>query len=305
MIDISIIIVSYNSADVIELCLASIFKQDSLMSHIEVLVVDNASSDSTVNIIREKFPSVLIFQNNVNYGYSYAVNRGYSESVGKYILILNPDTVLEDEFIKKVINLMDSLPEIGILGVSLISTNGKIQPTCWKEPSLLTVIYDMMLPYFFSLKLVTLQPEKFASVPMVSGACMIVRKDVFQTLGGFDERFFLYYEDVDFCYRARKLGYKIFFTPDIKVIHHQGKSSFKDMKSFFINLYISKFLFFEKHHSWLYANIVRLIIIIGAFLRILIYPIVSLILWKKSFLKFAGNYIKVTFLILGSKYGKS
>lgn len=268
---LSYIIVTYNSASYIQNCLNSIFQQDTTSS--EIIVIDNASKDFTVEILKTKYPEVSLIENHENLGYAAAVNKASSIANGEWLLILNPDTILPENFYSNIQSFFKNYPHISIVGMKLVNIQNKVQFSAWRRISILTLILEMMLPYFISKKIITVKAHKLRIVHNISGACMLIKKDVFKELNGFDEEFFLYYEDSDLCYRASKLGYKIYYNPEIEVIHNFASSSWKDLNSFFLNFYKSKLIYYKKHFRKFYYRIAYLLIIMGIVLRIVIYSI--------------------------------
>lgn len=298
MIQYSVIIVTYNSAEFIEKCIKSIELENH--TDVELILLDNSSTDSTVQIIEEKFSSIRLVKNKHNVGFAAAVNQAVVQSKSDYLLILNPDTILETKFINKLHKFIEEKPDLSIIGFVLIGVNGEHQPTCWKTPSLKTLFFEMFLPYKLSLKLVTEKYNSLSEVDSVSGACMLVKRNVFEKLSGFDERFFMYLEDLDFCLRARKEGYKVFTNPEIKAVHHIAKSSWQDMQSFFFNLYTSKIYFFRKHYRRTYSFLAYILIISGLKLRVVAYFTAGVFLFNKHLLRLSKYHIFVAKKIIQS-----
>ncbi|MBI3766486.1 MAG: glycosyltransferase family 2 protein [Ignavibacteriales bacterium] len=282
---LSIIIVTHNSAEVIVECLRSIFTPEQTHVPFEVIAIDNASRDETVVRIRAAFPNVVLLENKVNVGFGAAVNQGFARSRGKIVLFLNPDTVLQNNLLNDLVSFFETHPVAAIVGPKVVDQLGLHHPSCWKTPSLMTVACESFLPYRLSLALTTTCPSQTEEVPMVSGACLAVRREVFERLKGFDERFFLYYEDADFCLRARLLGYHIYFFPAATVIHRVHQSYNGDLRKFFLYVYTSKIIFFRKHSSRTIARIVRWFIVCGVLLRIPIYALFGVLTLNKELLR--------------------
>lgn len=301
-INFSYIIITYNSADFIGNCLSSIVRQQSNNITSEVILIDNASKDWTVDIVRQQFPYVILRENRENVGFAAAVNQAVSIAKGEYILLLNPDTVLSDKFIYELFSFLKSTPDASIVGVKVVDENNKHHPSTWKKVSFLTVLTEMLLPYDMSIKLVTDSPTTPARVENVSGACMLVRRDVFNAMNRFDERFFLYYEEIDFCLRANKKGYRIYYNPEIKVIHFATKSSSNNREAFFFNLYHNKLLFINKHFSYSFFIVAYLFVLIGIFLRIVVSFAFGCVSFKKNLFRLSKSLILVLFKIIKSNY---
>jgi hypothetical protein len=284
----SVIIVAYNSASTIAECLKSVAA--SAKGHeVETIVVDNASPDATKKILRDQFPDVLLLENESNAGFAAAVNYGVRTTRHPYIVLLNPDTIVEEKFFSKCSEFFAAKPTSAILGPNLVDDKGKHQPSCWKTPTMLMTLVEMLLPYKLSIDLVTDNPAIMSEVVMVSGACLVIRRDVFEREKGMDERFFMYYEDADLCYRVRKDGYHIFFNPSVNVFHKisgsGGKAEFLTMQ-----YYKSKFGFFRKHYSVVYAAAVYLILIGGIFIRVPAYLTAGALMLNRKLLGLAKLY---------------
>ncbi len=287
----TIIIVTHNSSQYISECLNTIAPYNN--KDINIIIVDNASTDITLEIIKTKFPSITLIQNLKNIGFAAAVNQAAYQSKSDYLLILNPDTRLESKYFEKLQKFIEQKPDLSICGFQLISTKGEDLPSCWKTPTLKTLCFEMFLPHKISLKLVTESSNKLSEIDAVSGACMLIRRETFEKLGGFDDRFFMYVEDLDFCLRARKTGYQVFINPDIKVVHHVAKSSWQDMQGFFFNIYTSKFYFLRKHYSTVKVGLAFILIIIGLKLRIVTYFIAGVLLFNTKLLRLSKYHIFV------------
>jgi GT2 family glycosyltransferase len=206
------------------------------------------------------------------------------------LLFLNPDAILPDVFFEELADFFRTHPEASVVGFTLADANGVPQRSCWKKPSLKTVLLESFLPYQASLRLVTQNIARTGEVEMVSGACMAVRKETFQFLGGFDERYFMYYEDADLCLRARASGFGVYFYSGTPVVHHLGVSSWENMDMFFLNIYTSKLQFFNKHYSGTYYAIVRTAILVGIFLRIPAYFLAGGLLFSKQLLGLSKHH---------------
>jgi N-acetylglucosaminyl-diphospho-decaprenol L-rhamnosyltransferase len=284
---LSIIIVTYKSENVITQCLSSIQPVDG----IEIIVIDNASPDSTVAIINDKFPQIKSVGNKKNIGFAAAANQGFKISSAPIVLFLNPDTELNSGFVESLLVRFNNDPSLSIVGSRLINADGSTQPSCWKRFSLLTLFLESFLPYAVSLPLVTVIPKRFEEVEIVSGACMAVRREVFKKVGMFDTRFFMYYEDADFCLRAITAGYKIFYNPDTKVIHHQWKSSESSTDVFFSHIFESKLSFYKRHFSGIKYILASLIIYSSLLFKTPLYFLVGILLFKNKYISLSKSYL--------------
>ncbi len=300
--NLSYIIVTYNSADFIGDCLNSIARQKSNEITSEVILIDNASKDSTVEIVRNKFPQVILRENRENVGFATAVNQAFSLSKGENVLLLNPDTILKDNFTGKLLAFTNRTPDASVTGVKIVDENNKHQPSSWKKISLLTTIAETLLPYNISINLVTEKPNKPTKVENVSGACMLVRRDALERLNGLDTRFFLYYEEIDFCLRAQQKGYSVYYNPDIEVVHFAAKSSSNDREAFFFNLYHNKLLFIRKHYSYPFYIVVFILVLIGLLLRAAVSFIAGCLSFRKHLFRLSKSLIFVFIKIVKDTY---
>jgi N-acetylglucosaminyl-diphospho-decaprenol L-rhamnosyltransferase len=233
--DVSIIIVSYNTADLIADCLKSV--QNSSGVEKEILVVDNASSDNSVELIAARFPAVKLIVNKGNRGFGAANNQALSESNGRYVIFLNPDTTIAQDTLQKAVAYMDKNQHIGLAGAKILNPNGSLQPS---------VSYKYPGEKFATDELNLLPGE----IVCVLGAFMIARKSLLIDLHGFDEDFFLYGEDQDLCWRIRERGYSIGYIEDAEILHWGGQSEIKTKPvALFEKKLKAEYLFYEKHYS--------------------------------------------------------
>jgi len=275
--DLSIIIVSYNNASLINLCLDKLFasfKRSNLS--FEVIVVDNASTDETVKKlknIKAKNKNVILIENKKNLGFGKANNQGIRIAKGKYILFLNSDVIVERIDWKKIIDFLNEKQEIGALTVKVKLKNGQIDPashrgfpTLWRSFCYFSSLEKnlsfnwLFKKIFGGYHLLHLNLKTVHEVEAISGAFFLTRKKIMDKVGGFDENFFMYGEDIDLCLRIKKLNYKIIYYPDFEVLHlkHQSGLKSKDketetrtryyfyqaMKIFYQKHYHKKYLFF-------------------------------------------------------------
>jgi GT2 family glycosyltransferase len=223
--DLSVIIVNWNTRDLLCQCLDSLTQKLEGVE-MEILVVDNGSRDGSVAAVRKKSPGVRLIENSVNLGFAKANNQALSVSKGRYLLLLNPDAQAKDEAIPKMLFFMETHPEAGVVGAQLLNADESKQNSIANFPSLATELLNKsLLRWFF--------PEKFpgketdypdpVEVDSVIGACMLVRREAMEQVGLLDEKFFLFLEETDWCYRMKKAGWKIYHIPQAEVLHFQGK----------------------------------------------------------------------------------
>ena len=232
--DLSVIIVSYNTADLIGNCLKSVFAASNITR--EVFVVDNASTDGSSDFIKDNFPSVHLVANTKNIGFAAANNQVLPQCKGKYIFLLNPDTEVVSDTFSEAISFMDANPRIGLAGTKIIYPDGTLQ---W------SVSYKYPGQKYTTNELSDL-PGKIACV---LGASMIGRSELIKKIGGFDEDFFLYGEDQDLCLRIRKLGYEIGYIDSATVVHIGGQSEKNSLSSEIWEKKIrAEYIFYRKHY---------------------------------------------------------
>ncbi|MFH1890372.1 MAG: glycosyltransferase family 2 protein [Candidatus Kuenenbacteria bacterium] len=228
---LSIIIVSWNVREYLKKCLESIFKHTQDIDF-EVIVVDNASKDNSAEMVQDKFPEANLIANKKNLGFARANNQGIGKAQGKYILILNDDTELIDNSLKKLIDLMEKNQEWAIAGCRLLNSGRSLQKSVRRFPKFfdqfLILVKLHHLPFFKKYLNNYLAKDfdytRTQQVDQIMGAFMMVRKSVFEKIGKFDEKYFYWFEEVDLCKRAVDAGLKVFYTPQVSMIHHGGVS---------------------------------------------------------------------------------
>ena len=288
---LSIIIVNYNVKHFLEQSLYSVFNASKGIDT-EVFVVDNNSVDGSARMIRDKFPDVKLIENKENTGFSKANNQAIKLSTGEYILLLNPDTVVEDTTFSKIIQFMDNHPEAGGLGVKMVNGAGRFLPESKRSiPTPLVAFYKIfgLSTLFSSSKIFGkyhvgyLDKDKIHEIEILSGAFMFLRKTALDKVGMLDESFFMYGEDIDLSYRLLKGGYKNFYFPETRIIHYKGASTRKRSVNYVLLFYRAMILFAQKHFSknnaLAFSILINLAIYIRASLR---YSAVSL---KKYFFR--------------------
>lgn len=243
---------------------------------IEVFVVDNNSVDNSVEMVREKFPQVKIIANKENVGFSKANNQALRKAQGEYQLLLNPDTVVEEDTFKKIIQFMDEHPEAGGLGVYMIDGKGNFLPESKRGlPTPLVAFYKIfglsaLFPdskIFGKYHLGYLDKNKIHEVEILSGAFMLLRKKAIDKVGLLDEDFFMYGEDIDLSYRIIKGGFKNYYFPETRIIHYKGESTKKSSINYVFVFYNAMIIFAKKHFSQKHASIFSFLINMAIYLR--------------------------------------
>ena len=273
---LSIIIVNYNVKYFLEVCLHSVLRAAGGIDA-EVIVVDNSSADGSCDMAREKFPSVLLIENKDNKGFSKANNQGVAIARGEYILFLNPDTVMPEDYFTKTLAYMDAHTEAGAIGPRLIDGKGQFAPDAKKSfPSLSVALFKTTginkifskSGYFNKYYAVHVGEREVAAVDVLSGCCMLVRRKAMDDAGGpFDEDYFMYCEDVDLSYRIEKAGYKNIYFPEAELIHYKGESTRKMTLSYVRIFNEALVTFVKKHYSKKQAGMFVLFINVGIVLR--------------------------------------
>lgn len=277
---LSIIIVNYNVKHFLEQCLYSVAKASANIA-CEVFVVDNNSVDGSMNMVREKFPEVKTIENQINLGFSKANNQAIKQSKGEYVLLLNPDTVVEDDTFEKIINFMDNHTDAGGLGVKMVDGNGDFLPESKRGlPRPSVAFYKIfglskLFPKsktFGQYHLSYLNENETHEVEILSGAFMLMRKSVLDKIGLLDETYFMYGEDIDMSYRIVKAGYKNYYFPETRIIHYKGESTKKSSINYVLVFYNAMVIFAKTHFSQknarLFSFLINLAIYFRAFLAI-------------------------------------
>lgn len=271
--DISIIIVNYKTEKLTSDCLASIYASDLTGLSYEVFVVDNASGDGSIEAIEARYPKASVIKNHENGGFAKANNIAIRRSKGDYILLLNSDTVVEKDTLKESVRRMQAEPEIGALGCKVILPSGKLDPACKRSfPTPINGIYHTLkLDSFFprnkvlgAYDLTYLDEDESHYVDCVMGAYMMVSRTVIETVGLLDEDYFMYGEDIDWCYRIKDAGFKILYFPVVKITHYKkasgiGKSNPKVIAAF----YDAMGIFYQKHYQGKYNPVTSKAVLLG------------------------------------------
>lgn len=253
-LDLSVVIVGYNSLPELGDCLRSVHEAGSGL-RLETIVVDNASSDGTADYVRREYADVRLVANTRNLGYSAAVNQGMAEARAPYALVLNPDVVVGKGSLQRLVSFMDEHPDAGIAGAKLLNPDGSVQYSCRRFYTFWTLVLrrtplGRLLGKgrtISSYLMFDYDHEESREVDWVIGACMIVRKEALADFGGMDERFFLYFEDVDWCYRVWQSGWKVYYVADAVMRHTYARESARPRLSRQLIIHgLSMFHFYEK-----------------------------------------------------------
>ncbi len=281
--EVSVVVVNWNTQDILRDCLRSIYEQCGEID-IEVIVIDNASTDGSVEMVKKDFPQVTLIENSQNRGFSAANNQGIDISKGRYVLLLNSDTVVLDNAIAKTAAFADSHPEAAVVGCRVLNPGRTLQPTCFMFPSILNMLLSSTYLYklfpknkFFGRERMTWwNRNDIREVDVVTGCFMLVRQDAIKKVGSMDEQFFMYGEETDWCYRFKQAGWKILFTPCAEIIHLGGQSAQKRATTMVVQLRKSILQFMKKHHGPLVYRTACLLIISFLAVRLPIWSVIAL-----------------------------
>ncbi len=254
---LSILIVNYNVRHFLEQCLASVEKAIQNIDA-EIIVVDNASVDDSVQMMKDQFPLVKVIASKINLGFAKANNLGAKQASGEFILALNPDTVVDEDCFEKCIQFISSHPDAGAIGVKMMDGSGTFLPESkrgfpdfWAAFCKMSGLYKLLPKSAFLNGYYQghLSENESHPVPVLSGAFMMIRKTVWEKLNGFDEDFFMYGEDIDLSYRIEQLAYKNYYFADTTIIHYKGESTSKGSLNYVVAFYKAMILFAKKHFN--------------------------------------------------------
>ncbi|MCB9422188.1 MAG: glycosyltransferase family 2 protein [Ardenticatenaceae bacterium] len=265
--DLSIIIVSWNVRELLRACLHSIDRQRYGLA-LEVIVVDGASSDDSPAMVRETFPWVKLIACNENIGFPRGNNIGLAEANGRYLLLLNPDTEIKQNALPVMIDYLANHADVGLVGPQLLNSDGTIQSSRRRFPTLATALFEStwlepfaprrILRHYYAQDL---PDDEISEVDWVTGACMLTRREIFNTIGGLDEAYFMYSEELDWCHRIKDAGWRIVYDPSAQVLHHVGKSSEQAVTARHINFQRAKLRYFRKFHGGTAVAVLRTVLL--------------------------------------------
>ena len=271
-VTLSVVIVNWNVRDLLRRCLRSLLQPATYnpqpASHDlqpEIIVIDNASRDGSTEMLRAEFPQVRLIANRENRGFTAANNQGLALAQGRYLLLLNPDTEVVDDALAVMVGYMDEHPAVGVLGPRLRYPDGRPQSSRRRFPTFATALVEstvvqewwpdnrLLRRYYMA----DTPDDAIQEVDWLVGACLLVRREVYEQVGGLDEGFFMYSEELDWCRRIKDAGWKVVYLPTATVIHHEGKSSEQVVAARHIHFQSSKVRYFRKHHGALWAEALR------------------------------------------------
>lgn len=254
--DLSIIIVNWNTREYLRRCLTSI-REFPFSGETETIVVDNASDDSSADMVRERFPEVVLISNDENVGYACGNNQGMVIARGDYILLLNPDTEVKDGTIDTLVEFLRAHPDTGAVSCRLIGPDGKVQSSCRSFPNPAGVFYEYsklsrLFPkskVFGSYRMTYFDYLTEAEVDQPMASCLLIPKRVLNDVGVFDKEFPIFFNEVDWLYRAKQKGWRVYFTPTAEIAHHGGASTRQVKPEMIRESHRSLATFYRKHYK--------------------------------------------------------
>ncbi|MCI0347852.1 MAG: glycosyltransferase family 2 protein [Acidobacteriales bacterium] len=275
MTDVSVVIVNWNTKNLLLQCIRSI-RETTCNRSVEIIVVDNGSSDGSVEAVARTFPQVVLIANQANQGFAKANNAGIRASRGKFVCLVNSDVEVLNGCLDAMCDYMDANPQVGLLGPKILNKDLTLQPSCGELPS----VRNLLMQAFMLDKLfprVSFCRNRFMSdfdhqslrnVETLSGCFFMARREALETVGLLDEQFFIYQEDVDWCKRFADAGWRVTFYPAASAIHYGGASSAAAPARFMIEMERASLQYWRKHHSWLAQKVAAAVSFAGYGLRI-------------------------------------
>lgn len=296
MIDLSIIIVNWNVQDLLRKCLETILSSpiainetDGEKAIVEIIVIDSASSDDSVAMVQTEFPQVKLLPQAENVGFTRGNNIGFEIAQGRYFLMLNPDTEIIEDTLPQMIAYMDDNPQIGILGPHTLNTDGTTQSTRRHFPTKAIGFFEStwlqpfapqpFLDYYY---VSNQQDDDVFEVDWVQGSALMFRREVYEQIGGLDTEYVMYWEELDWCKRAKDAGFKVLYLGTAQIIHHGGKSSEQASAFKHIHFQQSKLRYFRKFHGLGFAHLLRLFLLLNYWWQFAIESAKSLVGHKKE-----------------------
>ncbi|MGE0464800.1 MAG: glycosyltransferase family 2 protein, partial [Vicinamibacterales bacterium] len=249
---VSVVIVSWNTRELLRACLRSMRQAArELNDSLEVVVVDNASHDGSVEMVREEFPEVDVVGNTSNVGFAAANNQGIPRTRGQYVLLLNPDTEGTPGFLATLVGYLDAHPEVGAVGPRVRGSQGELQVSCYPLPTVGREMWRLLhldrIRAFGTYPATLFDAAAPQRVEAILGACLLVRRAALEGTGLLDEQFFIYTEEIDLCRRLQDQGWQLYWVPGAAIVHHGGASTSQVGRPMFVELYRSKVQYFRKH----------------------------------------------------------
>jgi N-acetylglucosaminyl-diphospho-decaprenol L-rhamnosyltransferase len=293
--NLSVIIVSWNTRELLAQCLESLYSSVN-KADFEVFVIDNASSDNSPAMVRERFPEVRLIENQQNLGFARANNQAIQNSHADYVLLLNSDTIVKPGAIDALVEFMQAHTRAGACGPRLLNQDGSLQFSCSPAPTLGSEFKRMFhLPGvrpdgYYAMQ--SWDQSIARQVDVILGACLMLRRRALDQVGPLDEEYFIYSEEVDLCHRLQSVGWELYWVPQGEVVHLGGQSTRQVSEVMFLRLYQAKLIYFRKQHGRRQAFLYKLIIMAAALFRLMLTPLAWLEQPSKRqvLISMAGNY---------------
>jgi N-acetylglucosaminyl-diphospho-decaprenol L-rhamnosyltransferase len=279
--DVSVILVNWNTRQLLERCLACLVEQLQGMNY-DLWVVDNASTDDSISMLNTRFPSVHLIANTTNVGFAAANNQAMQKAPGRYFLLINTDAFPEPGAIQALYRLAEEQGSVGIAGAHLLNPDGSFQgsyasfPNLWQEFLMLTGLGRFFCGSFYP-NYAPKPEEKAKPVNYVQGACLFVNRKAYEQVGGLDERYFMYSEEVDWCYAMQKAGWEVWYQPDACVVHIGGASSSGRKVQREADLYLSRVRFFQKNYGNFSTELLKAMLLGITSVKYVVHSILKLI----------------------------
>ena len=299
MVDVSIIIVSWNVQDLLLACIDSIIKSPVAINQadgdkpiVEIIVVDSASSDNTVELLQANYPQVKLLAQSENVGFTRGNNIGFEAAQGRYLFMLNPDTEIIADAIRQMLNYMDAHADVGIIGPHTLNTDGTTQSSRRHFPTKTLAFFEstwlqsfapqaMMTNFYINDK----ADDAILDVDWMQGSALMTRREIYKNVGGLDTGYVMYSEEMDWCKRIRDTGWRAIYFGTAQIIHHGGKSTEQIGAQKHIWFQESKLRYFKKHHGAGFATILRLFLIVNYIWQLLIEGVKGVIGHKRDLRK--------------------
>ena len=302
--DLTIIIVNWNTRELLDKCLASVYASQTNLKF-DVWVIDNQSFDNSIEMIREKYPNTILIKNENNVGFAQANNQAINKSSSEFVMLLNPDTIVDKDVLDGLIGYLEGHPDVGAAGPMLLNPDGTLQESAYPEPTLWREFWRLfhldLFKHLGTYPMAEWNHSDLRDVDVLMGACFLVRRKVLDQVGLLDENFFMYSEEVDFCKRIRDFGWRIVWFPTVKVIHFGGQSTSQVQQEMFLQLYQGKIQYFRKHNSLAVVWAYKFVLFMAAIIRLFLTPFAFFegSAEKDEHLKLSGNYRRLLWALPG------
>lgn len=276
--DLSIIVLNYKTRDLTLACLESVFSSATSYTY-EVILIDNASNDGIIPMVNEQFPQIICIANTDNVGFSKANNQGIRVSKGRYVLLLNSDTIVQPDTLDVMHRFMDENPLVGASGCKIVLPDGSLDKACKRGfPTPSASFYYAFgfsklfpnSPRFNQYQLGYLSPDEAYPIDSLVGAFMLIRREAIEQVGMLDEEFFMYGEDIDWCYRIKEAGWINYYYPRTQIVHHKGASSRRKPFKIIYEFHRAMILFHNKHYRKKYSWITNAMVYAGVSLKFIL-----------------------------------